>query len=275
MRRTILLGLIACFLSMGSGCALLSSLLGSQRPSLTFREVRFTGWSLDSVRLDLVYELDNPYDVPLRLAQVAYQLEVEGRRIVSGAPKEGLSIRPRRKQTLSFPATIHFLDVIPAVTALFSKQSLGYRASGRLGVDTPLGIVSMPLSKSGDISVPKLPKVEITGIQAPRITAQGATLSLGLSVENRNAFPLPLDSIDWAFQVDKHRVATGSTVASAVGGSQTRQVQIPIQLGAGAMAGAARSLLSGGQADVGLQGSLRLGKVDAPLRVNELLRLAR
>lgn len=275
MRRSMPLVLIACFLMMGSGCALLSSILGSQRPSLTFREVRFTGWSLDSVGLDLVYELDNPYDVPLRLAQVAYQLEVEGRRVVSGAPKEGLNIRPRRKQTLSFPAKIHFLDVIPTVTALFSKQSLGYRASGRLGVDTPLGIVSLPLSKSGDISVPKLPTVKITEVRAPRITAQGATLALGLSVENRNSFPLPLDGIDWAFQVDKHRVATGSTAASAVGGGKTRRVEIPIQLGAGAMAGATRTLLSGGQADVGLQGNLRLGKVDAPLRVNELLRLAR
>lgn len=275
MRRTILLGLIACYLALGSGCALLQAAIGGQRPSLTFREVRFTGWSLDSVRLDLIYELHNPYDVPLRLAQVAYQLEVEGRRVVSGAPKQGLNIRPRRKQTLSFPATIHFLDVIPTVGALFSKKSLGYRASGRIGVDTPVGVIALPLSKSGDIAVPKLPKVRITGIQAPRVTPQGAQLTLGLSVENTNPFPLPLQGIDWAFQVDRHRVATGSAAGATVAGSRTQRVQIPIQLGAGAVAGAARTLLTGGTADVGLQGNLRLGKVNAPLHLTERLRLTR
>lgn len=258
-----------------NGCALLSSLLGSQKPELTFREVRFTGWSLDSVQLELVYDLHNPYDVPLELAQVAYQLEVEGKRVVSGSPKKGLKIRPKRKQTLSFPANVHFLDVIPSVVALFTKDSLGYRASGRLGVDTPLGIVSLPISKSGDISVPKLPKVEIAEIRSPRLTGTSASLSLGLLVDNRNAFPLPLDAIDWAFQVDRNQVAKGRTAGSAIAGGGRQRIDIPIDVGLVGAGKAVQTLVAGGKANVGLQGNLRMGKVVAPLDVGRILSLSR
>lgn len=273
--RVFSLVLALCLPFVGGGCALLQFFLGGQKPELRFRDVRLTSWSLDKVDLELVYELHNPYDVALRLDRVDYMLEVEGRRLLSGMPKEGLKVRARGKQVLRFPATVHFLDVIPAVTALFTKDSLSYRARGSLGVGTPLGVVALPLSHTGRIEVPKLPKIEITGLSAPRVTASGAELSLGLKLQNPNAFPVKLDGLDWSFLVDRASLASGRMGSTSLAKGGQREIQIPIRIGFGGGAQAVQRLLSGQQSAVSLQGNLRSGKLAAPLNVRRNLRLDR
>lgn len=271
--RRLLLPLVLCLPFVAGGCALVQAFLGGQKPELTFRDMRLTGWSLDKVDLELVYELHNPYDVPLKLKEVAYQLEVEGRRLLSGAPKEGVSVKAKSRQLLRFPATVHFLDVIPVATKLFTKETLGYRASGRIGVDTPLGVVGLPLSHSGDIGVPKLPRVEITDISAPRIGSSGVQLSLGLKIHNANDFPVQLDALAWNFRVDRASLASGSTQAASLSKGGSRTLRIPIDVKLADAGQAVQKLLSGKQSQVSLTGSLRAGKVDAPLDVSKLLEL--
>lgn len=271
-RTKLLLALTLCLPLLAGGCALLQPFLSGQKPELTFRDVRLTGWSLDKVDLELVYELHNPYDVPLTLKEVAYQLEVEGRRLLSGAPKEGLRIRGKGKQTLRFPATVHFLDAVPVITQLFSKDSLRYRASGRLGVDTPLGVVALPLSHSGGIEVPKLPRVEITDLSAPRVDASGVHLSLGLKLHNPNDFPIALNGLAWKLNVDKTSLASGSATAGTLSKNGSRTLRIPMQVGLG---NAVQQLLSGKASQVSLTSSFKSGKMDVPLNASQLLKLAR
>ncbi|AKU92913.1 LEA type 2 family protein [Vulgatibacter incomptus] len=273
MRRSrtwILLLLCATFLN-SSGCSLLQMIAGNKKPDLTFKEVRFAGWSLDQVQLDLVYELDNPYDVPLNLAKVAYQLEVEGRRILSGSPNQGLKIQPRKKQTLVFPAQVHFLDVIPTVTALFTKSSLGYRASGSLGVDSPLGVISLPISKSGLIEVPKLPSLDLAGISVPQKSASGATVALALDVTNHNAFPLPVTGLDYALQLGGSKVGGGKAQGALVNPGERRRIEIPVGVSLAGASSAVLSLISGKPADVGVTGQLGLGKIATPIDLKKRL----
>ena len=271
MRRRLLLLVLPIVLAGTSGCALWRMITGEKQPELTFKEVRFTGWSLDSVQLDLVYELDNPWDVPLRLAEVAYQLEIEGRRVISGAPRAGLRIEPRRKQILTFPAKVHFLDVVPTVRALFSKDALAYRASGRLGVKTPVGVVGLPLSKSGRIDVPKLPSLDLSSISVARRGVAGASLAVGLDVTNRNAFPVPITGLDWALQLAGARVGGGKAQGAIVPPGATRRIEIPVDLSLASAGQGLAALLAGRPADVALSGKLGFGKVETPIDLKKRL----
>lgn len=271
MQRLLLLFVLPVLLAGTSGCALWRMITGEKQPELTFKEVRFAGWSLDSVQLDLVYELDNPWDVPLRLAEVAYQLEIEGRRVVSGAPKTGLRIEPRRKQILTFPATVHFLDVVPTVRALFSKDALTYRASGRLGVKTPVGVVGLPLSKTGRIDVPKLPSLDLSSISVARRGVAGASLAVGLDVTNRNAFAVPITGLDWALQLAGARVGGGKAQGAIVPPGATRRIEIPVDLSVASAGQGLAALLAGRPADVALSGKLGFGKVETPIDLKKRL----
>ncbi|HEY0839823.1 MAG TPA: LEA type 2 family protein [Vulgatibacter sp.] len=269
--RRLLVFVLPLVLLGSSGCALWRMIAGDKQPELTFKEVRFAGWSLDSVQLDLVYELDNPWDVPLKLAKVAYQLEVEGRRIVSGSPQAGLRIQPRRKQTLVFPAKVQFLEVIPTVGALFSKDALAYRASGSLGVDTPVGIVALPLSKTGRIDVPKLPSLELGRISIPQKSLSSATVAVALDVTNRNPFPVPITGIDYALQLAGARVGGGKAQGAIVPAGATRRIEIPLNVSVASAGQGLASLLAGRPADVALSGKLGMGKVETPIDLKKRL----
>ncbi|HWV37382.1 MAG TPA: LEA type 2 family protein [Vulgatibacter sp.] len=269
-RRLLLLALPFVLLGT-SGCALWRMIAGETRPELTFKEVRFAGWSMEKVDLELVYVLDNPWDVPLRLAEVAYQLEIEGRRVIAGAPEAGLRIEPRRRQVLSFPAEVRFLDVIPTARALFSKDALAYRASGRLGVKTPVGVVALPISRTGHIDVPKLPSLDLSTISVSRRGVAGASLAVGLDVTNRNAFPVPITGLDWALQLAGARVGGGKAAGAIVPPGATRRIEIPVDVNLASAGQGLAALLAGRPADVALSGRLGLGKVEAPIDVRKRL----
>jgi len=269
--RSLLLALLLLSSVGLGGCALLQTLAGDKRPELTFREVRFTGWSLDQVHLDVIYELDNPYDIPLSLASVAYDLEVEGRKILSGAPKEGLKIQPRKSQQLVFPASVRFLDVIPTVEALFRKSALGYRASGEIGVQTPVGVIGLPLSKSGDIDVPTLPSIELASVSVPKKSLTQATVEVALDLTNRNDFAIPMAGIDYALRLGGAQVGGGKSQGKTLRPGERTRIQIPIGVNLVGAGQGVLALVSGKPADVGLEGKLALGGIEAPLDLKKRL----
>jgi LEA14-like dessication related protein len=142
------------------GCAYVKAALCNQfqRPDVAFQRIEAQNWSLDGVNLNLVFRVKNPNDLALEVAKVDYQLEVEGHRILRGSPNNGVSLPANGTRDLVFPARVRFLDVLPAVTAIFTRDALRWRASGTLGIQTPIGILDYPLSRSGNVAVPDLRK---------------------------------------------------------------------------------------------------------------------
>lgn len=155
--RLVLAALL--FLSL-NGCAYAKAALCSafQRPEVAFQRIEASRWSLEGVDLNVVFRVKNPNDLALEVAKVDYQLEVEGHRILRGSPNRGVSLPANGSRDLVFPARVRFLDVLPAVTAIFTRDTLRWRASGTLGVETPIGILDYPLTKSGHVQVPDLRK---------------------------------------------------------------------------------------------------------------------
>lgn len=143
------------------GCAFARAVLGGQfqRPSLAFQRIQARGWSLQGVDLDVVFRVKNPNDLGLEVARVDYQFEVEGHRIVRGSPNRGVRIPANGSRDLVFPAQVRFAEVLPAVTAIFTRDTLRWRATGTLGVETPIGILDYPLTRSGHVEVPDLRKL--------------------------------------------------------------------------------------------------------------------
>jgi LEA14-like dessication related protein len=148
------------------GCAWIRSALagGLRLPELQFERVRVGGWSPTGVQLDTMWSVDNPNDVRLNVASLDYQLEVEGKRVATGTPPEGIELMPNAKTEIVLPATIHFADVLPAAEAILGKNRLHWKASGTAGVDTPAGRRTVPLSASGDVDVPP-PEKLLRGIR--------------------------------------------------------------------------------------------------------------
>ena len=143
-----------------NGCAYAKAALCAafQKPELSFQRIEASRWSLDGVDLNVVFRVKNPNDLALEVAKVDYQFEVEGHRILRGSPNRGVSLPANGSKDLVFPARVRFVEVLPAVTAIFTRDNLRWRASGTLGVETPIGILDYPLTRSGHVQVPDLRK---------------------------------------------------------------------------------------------------------------------
>lgn len=279
IRRLALPCLLALAASAGlGGCAQLGSLLlvKEKRPSLSFVRATVRELSLDRLTLDAVFRLDNPHAVAIDLAKVSYLLEVDGRPLLAGAPPQGLQIAAGGSSDLTFPVTVKFADLAEGLAQALARKVLHWKASGEVGVNTPLGVVGLPLSAEGDLDLPELPRFTLETPVVESLSIVGARLVFPVRLENPNRFPLSAPSLraDVSISgVDVGIARTSSEVPLEGRGGQTLRLGLELSfLEVGA--GVARSL-SNGEAQLKVDGTLEIGGATVPLTLEKLTKFGR
>src|SRR5919201_5623340 len=181
------------FLPLLLGCSLVRQAASSafERPTLSFKEARLPHVDFQGAELDLVFLVTNPNSVGLDLTRASYNLEVEGHKVASGTPQNGLKIPGGGTTEVTFPANIQWNEIAPALEAVVAMDQVRYKASGELGV----GPVTLPLQHEGTFAAPKVPKVDVGSPKVTSVSLTGARLAVPLKIANVNAFPLPLGGI--------------------------------------------------------------------------------
>lgn len=268
-RPALALGLLGLLLL--AGCANLSKLLSGafQRPRLSFKRADVANASLSGATVNLVYDVENPNPVGLNLAQVSYAFFVEGKQVVAGTPPDGMRLKANGGSELVFPASVKFADLVPVVSTFLTKDQAAYKAEGSVGIRTPLGVLSFPLSHQGSFPVPKLPQVTLAPPRIRSLSFSGATVEFPLTITNRNGFPLPINGLTGALNIAGNNVGTLSTgdLGSFAAGAE-RQVTLPLQINFARAASAAAALRSG-SAQVGFSGQVLSGGAGVPLSFSQ------
>jgi LEA14-like dessication related protein len=277
MKRPLLL-LATLGLVTLTGCAALQNLFKSafQQPRFTFKTARLADASLSDATVNLVYEVDNPNSFGLSLASVDYAFFVEGKQVVAGTPRNGLSLKAKGKSELVFPANVKFADIVPVVQTFLTKDAAQFKAQGTLGIKTPIGILRFPLEKEGTFPVPKIPSIKIESPRITNVNLSGATVEFPLSITNRNGFPLPVGGVVGALKVagaDVGTLSTGNLGLMEAGG--TKQLTLPLRIDFLRAAQAASALRSGGNAQVRFDGKLTSDAQTVPVDFNQLLNFRR
>jgi LEA14-like dessication related protein len=275
--KRLLLVLATLGLVTVTACASLQRLAKGafQKPRLSFKSARLADASLADATVDLVYQIENPNPLGLNLASVDYAFFVEGKQVVAGTPKKGLSIPAKGRSELVFPANVRFADIAPVVTTFLTKDKASYRAQGSVGIQTPLGVLSFPLEHEGTFDVPKVPQVEL---QPPKVTSlnlSGARIEIPLKLTNRNGFALPVGGVAGALKVggaSVGNISTGDLGLLEAGG--TRQVTLPLTINF-ANALPAANALRAGKGQVALSGQLVSDGQAVPVDVSQLLNFQR
>jgi LEA14-like dessication related protein len=261
-----------------SGCRLLQDFFKAafQQPGFSFKTVSLTDVSLGGLTLDTVWQLDNPNAVGLSLAAVDYALFIENKQVLAGAPAQGLQIPARGSTDLHFPAGIKFADLVGVVETFLTKDQAAWRAEGSLGVQTPVGVLKLPIAKEGQFEVPKLPQVAFGSPRVSNLTLQGATIEFPLAVTNRNSYPLPVGGVTGALSLAGANLGTLSTGnLGAMDGRGTRQLTLPVSVNFLSAGMAVARVLQGQSAQLSFNAQVSSGAVALPLRVDQLVHLVR
>jgi LEA14-like dessication related protein len=274
LKRVLLFLSVAALLP---GCAYLADFLkaaqGSglfNQPTFTFKTANLENITLGGLDLDTVWTLDNPNDVGISLASIDYALFIEDKQVVAGTPKNGLEIGPRGASTLHFPANIKFQDVAQVVEVFLSKDRAKWKAEGALGVQTPIGVIKLPLSKEDTFEVPKIPAVVFQNPKVTNISLTGATIEFPMQVTSKNTYAIPLGVISGNLAIAGSNVGTVSTPALGdVTG--TKVVSVPVNVNFISAAGAVVNAVRGGNAQVTFNAQLQSGQQQVPIKVDQLL----
>ncbi len=261
--------LLAVSLATLTGCATLKQLF--KKPRVTFKTARLASASLSDATVDVLYEVDNPNSFGLSLAKVEYAFFVEGKQVVAGSPRKGLSLKAHDSSELVFPANVKFADIVPVVETFLTKDAATFKVQGSVGIDTPIGVLSFPLQQEGTFEIPKLPNVQFEPPRISNISLTGATVEFPLNITNRNSFPLPIAGVAGDLKVAGASVGTLSTGdLGMLDGKGTRQVTLPLQINFLRAASAASALRSG-NAQVTWNAHVTSGTQNLPLNIGQLL----
>jgi LEA14-like dessication related protein len=273
--RTLIAAALAVTLS---GCAYLSQFLQSafKQPAFAFKNLGLENIDLGGLTLDTIWQLDNPNNVGLSLASIEYALLVDEKQVVSGAPPQGLNIAANGSSDLHFPAGIKFQDLVQVVETFLTKDSATYAAKGALGINTPIGVIRLPLEKTGNFEVPKIPAIQFGNPKVTNLSITGATIEFPLQVTNRSSFPLPVGNVTGAINVAGSSIGTISTGdLGAMLGQGTKQVSLPLNVSFLSAAGALVNAIRGGQAPLAFDAKVQSGQTVLPLKVDQLVNFVR
>jgi LEA14-like dessication related protein len=263
--RTLRLALLLALVAAGSGCAF-------KRPTLRFKSAAVAETDLEGTTLQVVFAFKNPNPLGLDIAEVSYALEVEGHSVISGKPPNGLNLRSNGSTDLVFPARVRFLDLAPVIETFLTKDVAHYKASGTIGIQTPLGILRFPLSYENSFAVPKAPAFAFQSPRVQNLSFAGARVVFPLQMTNRNSFPLPLGGFSANIAISGSQVGTANAaMPTSLGAGETRTVELPLDVNFMRAGVGIANAIRGGSAHVRLDGALRSGASSVPIVLEQNL----
>jgi LEA14-like dessication related protein len=271
--RTRLPLVVTFLLSLLLGCAEVGKLAASMviPPTLQFRAVNVQEFDLEGATLAFDFDIENKNGFGLSVARIGYAIEVEGTRVEGTAPG-GLKLPAKAKAPLTLTARLRYRDVPALVSTLGKKDSVRYKLSGTIGVDTPVGIIDLAVAHEDKLDLPRLPQLALDGVSIRSVSLTRLTLEVRVRMSNPNPFPLPAGKLEAALTLAGAQVARiDGRALSAVAAKGSAVAAIPVTLELAEAGRAALDLSRGAPVQVGLRGEAQVAGLKLPFALNERL----
>ena len=242
-------------------CAAIQELVNIQKPQITVKDVRLTGLNLQKIDLAFDVNIQNPNALSATLAGFDYDFQLGGSSFITGSQDKQLTIESMGQSQVEIPISLTFKEIYETYQSLKNQDSTNYKLACGLMFDLPvLGRTRIPVSKSGDVPLIKIPKVNIGSIKLKKISFSGADLLLNLKLDNPNNFSFALDKLNYDFAINNKTWAKGLTQEKlSVNKKGKSTVSIPISLNFSQMGSAIYNIIKGNQAlNYNLQGDVDL-----------------
>ena len=266
---------VAALALAGAGCAGLKDLAAAafKKPTLDFRGASVEQLDLEGATIGLRVDLTNPNGFGLDVARVGWSLDAEGTRVATGDMAGGLAIPSNGVAPLTIPVRLRWKDV-PGIVGLFTRgtggDGLAYRAAATVGVNTPIGVVELPVSHAGAVKLPALPSFSVQGLSVRGVSLSDVTFDVKVGVKNPNLFPIPSGKLGWSLALGGGAPVARAENAplAAVAAGHTGTLELPVKVDFRSAGKAAMDVARGGEVRVRLQGTAEVAGMAIPLDVD-------
>ena len=249
MKHPIQQSLILFFILFLTGCAELAKHAETIKPTAKLTDTRLANINFEQAELvfDLAVENQNP--VAINLAGLNYDFKIENQSLMSGVTAQGLEIKPASTSAVQLPVTLKFDDLRKLPDELRQQDSFSYQLDTRIIVDLPLvGHYAIPVTKHGELPVPKLPDIRLKDVQIKNLSLMAAELVALVEIVNPNAFELGFSDFNYQLNVNQQSWGQGSINKSkSIAENGKATIEIPLKLNMVNMGQAAYKMLANKQ----------------------------
>lgn len=234
---------------------LLSTVLAScaqlkQQAEVVKPTASLTGASLKSINFDqadLEFDLavENKNPVSLDLAGLDYDFKLEDQSVVSGITEQGMKLKANSTSPVSLPISLKFEDLKKLGGDIWEQDTLKYDLQTTFKVKLPvIGDYPIPVSKTGEIPVPKMPKIKLKGVKLKEMGFTSADVVAQVEIRNPNDFRLGLNRLDYKLAINNTNWGSGKIrQPTSIPSKGKAVVDIPLSLDLLSMGSAAMSLI--------------------------------
>ena len=249
MKHPIQQSLILFFIFFLAGCAELTRYTETIKPTAKLTDTRLANINFEQA--DLVFDMavENQNPIAINLAGLNYDLKIENQSLVSGVTAQGLEIKPASTSAVQLPVTLKFDDLRKLPGELQQKDSFSYQLDTEIIVDLPLiGHYAIPVTKRGELPVPKLPDIKIKDVQIKNLSFAAAELVALVEIVNPNSFELGFSNFNYQLNVNQQSWGQGSINESkSIAENGKATIEIPLKLNMLSMGQTAYKMLANKQ----------------------------
>jgi LEA14-like dessication related protein len=245
MRIFIYLSLVLLFAI--SGCATLREYSDVREPDVQFRDMSIENITFDGVTLLFDFDVSNPNRFGVNADRYSYEFFINDQSFISGNMDERISIEQESTSRISVPVTLNFSEVYQSFSSILRQDRFAYQLSTEVQFNLPVvGNRTVPVSTSGEIPIPKPPRVEFGEFDIKQVSLSGAEAEVSFRVTNPNTFAISLLRADYNLRVNgREWLDTTMNDLIRVAGSESREVRIPIRLNSAQLGSALMDLMGG------------------------------
>ena len=268
--RPLVALLLVAALPLVSSCSNLAGLARSvPRPTAGVEGARIEGFGLGSLTLAVDLRIDNPLSVDVPLIDAEMRLASSGQELLSGTfPLQGF-VPAGGSRRVTVPVRVDLVQTLRTLTGVRPGQVVPYRAELDLSIEVPVtGVIALPLAHEGGLPIPAPPEVSLDAFRLGELGLQKVEGTVDLRLSNPNDFAVGLDQLDLGLSIAGRRVAdlrASEGPQLAAGGDGV--LALPLSLSPLELGTAVLDVLSGNQANYGLQGDLVLSTPFGSLRL--------
>lgn len=175
-------------------------------PTVEFVGMTLTDTGVFSATPVFRFALRNSNPMGLAIRDIAYDLQVNGRKFVKGVSDQNSRIPAAGREAVSLPIPFSFLDLFPSVEDFREAEAIPYSLSGTIGV----GPFDVPYRTAGRFEVPALPAVSLEAVRLSGLEAGMVQLTLNLELKNPNPFPIHPRRIYYRVALASRELASGA-----------------------------------------------------------------
>lgn len=232
-----------------TACAELAKHADMVKPTAKLTDTKLANINFDQA--DLVFDLaiENQNPIAINLAGLNYNLKIENQSFVSGITGQGLEIKPISTSTVQLPVTLKFDDLRKLPGELWKKDRFAYQLDTEFVVDLPvIGPFAIPVSKTGELPVPKLPDIRIVNIKIKDLSFVAAELVAQVEIDNPNSFDLGFSDFSYQLNINQQSWGQGDISTSKnIPQKGKATIDIPLKLNMLSMGQTAYQMLSNRQ----------------------------